>query len=208
MKIGIIGSGQVGGTLTRRLTQLGHDVAVANSRSPESLRELAEETGAEPGTVRSVAEDSEVVILAVPMKAVPELPADAFGSKIVIDATNYYPQRDGIIPDVADRSVTSSRWVADMLPGARVVKAFNTIVAPRLMDLGRPVGDERRVALPVAADDPEAKRVVMDLVNELGFDPVDAGNLDQSWRQQPDTPVFATDYDAEGVRAGLASARP
>src|SRR5690606_8310070 len=150
MKIGIIGSGQVGGTLTRRLTQLGHDVAVANSRSPESLRELAEETGAEPGTVRSVAEDSEVVILAVPMKAVPELPADAFGSKIVIDATNYYPQRDGIIPDVADRSVTSSRWVADMLPGARVVKAFNTIVAPRLMDLGRPVGDERRVALPVA----------------------------------------------------------
>ena len=208
MKIGIIGSGQVGGTLTRRLTQLGHDVAVANSRGPESLRELAEETGAEPGTVRSVAEDSEVVILAVPMKAVPELPADAFGSKIVIDATNYYPQRDGIIPDVADRSVTSSRWVADMLPGARVVKAFNTIVAPRLMDLGRPVGDERRVALPVAADDPEAKRVVMDLVNELGFDPVDAGNLDQSWRQQPDTPVFATDYDAEGVRAGLASARP
>lgn len=208
MKIGVIGSGHEGGTLTRRLTQLGHDVTVANSRGPESLRDLAEETGAVPGTVESAVKDSEVVIVAVPMRAVPQLPADAFRSKIVVDANNYYPQRDGIIPDVADRSVTSSRWVADMLPGARVVKAFNNIVADHLMNLGRPVGDDRRVALPVAADDPEAKRVVMGMVNELGFDPVDAGNLDQSWRQQPDTPVYATDYDAEGVRAGLASARP
>lgn len=208
MKIGIIGSGHIGGTLTRRLTALGHDVTVANSRGPESLEGLAGETGARPGTVRSAAEEANLVIVAVPMAAVPRLPADAFRGKIVVDANNYYPQRDGIIPEVVDRSVTSSRWLAEVLPGATVVKAFNNILAEHLMRDGRPVGDDRRIALPVAADDPEAKRIVMGLVNELGFDPVDAGNLDQSWRQQPDTPVYATDHDAEGVRAGLASARP
>jgi hypothetical protein len=208
MKIGIIGSGNIGGTLTRRLTSLGHDVTVANSRGPESLGDLASETGATPGTVHSAAEGADLVMLAVPMAAVPRLPAADFRGKVVVDADNYYPQRDGVIPEVADKSVTSSRWTAEMLPGATVVKAFNNILAEHLLKNGLPVGDDRRIALPVAADEPEAKRTVMGLVNELGFDPVDAGNLDQSWRQQPDTPVYATDHDAEGVRAGLASARP
>jgi len=208
MRIGIIGSGNIGGTLTRRFTTLGHEVTVANSRGPESLAGLAAETGAHPGTVQAAAEDSDVVVLAVPVRAVRDLPGEVFRGKVVIDASNYYPQRDGLIPDIADRSVTSSRWTAEVLDGATVVKAFNNIVAQHLRDEGRPVGDDRRIALPVAADDPGAKQTVMGLVSELGFDPVDAGTLDQSWRQQPDTPVYATDHDAEGVRAGLASARP
>ncbi|MBO4210130.1 NAD(P)-binding domain-containing protein [Micromonospora echinofusca] len=208
MKVGIIGSGHIGGTLTRRLCALGHDVTVANSRGPESLAGLAAETGATAGTVDQAAAAAELVVVAVPLFAVPDLPAEAFDGRVVVDANNYYVQRDGEIPEVADRSISSSRWVAGHLSGARVVKAFNNIQAQHLLEQGRPAGTGNRIALPVAGDDEQAKRMVMDLVDELGFDPVDAGTLDESWRQQPDTPVYGTDRDAEGVREGLASARP
>ncbi len=208
MKIGIIGSGNVGGTLTRRLTSLGHDVTVANSRGPQSLMELVEETGAAAGTVESATRDADLVVIAVPVSAVPRLPAEAFRGRVVVDASNYYPQKDGKIAEIADKSLSSSRWTALHLREARVVKAFNTIVAQHLADYGRASGDERRIALPVAGDDADAKRTVMTVVDELGFDPVDAGTLDQSWRQQPDSPVYAADSDIDGVRGGLASARP
>ncbi|BCB88225.1 NADPH-dependent F420 reductase [Phytohabitans suffuscus] len=124
-----------------------------------------------------------------------------------VDADNYYPQRDGHIGPLDDGSMTSSRWTAEQLPGARVVKAFNTIQAGHLLAGGLPAGDPARIALPVAADDPDAKLTVMGLVEELGFDPIDAGGLDDSWRQQPGSPVYTTDRDAAGVRDGLASAR-
>jgi predicted dinucleotide-binding enzyme len=208
MKIGIIGSGHIGGTLTRRLRDLGHDVTVANSRGPESLRDLAAETGATPGTVDQAARSEDLVVVAVPLKVVPQLPAAAFEGRVVVDANNYYPQRDGDVPEIADRSVSSSRWTADHLKGARLVKAFNNIQAPHLLEKGRPAGAADRIALPVAADDEAAKRLVMEVVDALGFDPVDAGTLDESWRQQPDTPVYGTDRDAEGVRQGLAEVRP
>lgn len=208
MKIGIIGSGNIGGTLTRRLQAAGHDVTVSNSRGPQTLKALTEETGARAATVEEAARDSELVVLAVPVAAVPSLPADAFRDKVVVDADNYYPERDGDIPEVADNSLTSSRWTAAHLQGARVVKAFNTIYAQHLLEGGRPAGDPDRVALPVAADDMAAKRTVMALVDELGFDPIDAGALDESWRQQPGTPVYGTDHDAAGVRKDLTSARP
>ncbi|MFR9780730.1 NADPH-dependent F420 reductase [Micromonospora sp. MS34] len=208
MKIGIIGSGHVGGTLTRRLSALGHDVTVTNSRGPQSLGDLAAETGATAGTLEDTVQAAELVVVAVPVKAVPDLPAALFDGKLVIDADNYYPQRDGDIPDLVDRSLSSSRWTADHLKGARVVKVFNTIQAAHLMDEGKPAGAPGRIALPVAGDDADAKRVAMELVDELGFDPVDAGTLDESWRQQPDTPVYGTDRDADGVRQGLAEARP
>ncbi|MEE3918868.1 hypothetical protein V2I01_11980 [Micromonospora sp. BRA006-A] len=126
----------------------------------------------------------------------------------MVDANNYYPQRDGDIAELLDRSLSSSRWTADHLKGARVVKVFNNIQAAHLMDEGKPAGTAGRIALPVAGDDADAKRIVMGLVDELGFDPVDAGTLDESWRQQPDTPVYGTDRDADGVREGLAAARP
>lgn len=208
MEIGIIGSGHIGGTLTRRLSSLGHDVAVTNSRGPESLTDLAAETGARAGTLEEVVQGAEVVVVAIPLKAVPELPAPLFDGKLVVDANNYYSQRDGDVAELMDRSLSSSRWTADHLKGARVVKAFNNIQAPHLMDQGRPAGTAGRIALPVAGDDADAKQVVMGLVDELGFDPVDAGTLDESWRQQPDTPVYGTDRDADGVREGLAAARP
>jgi predicted dinucleotide-binding enzyme len=207
MKIGIIGSGHIGGTLTRRFTGLGHDVTVANSRGPETLKELAVETGAAAGTAEEAASSGDVVVIAVPLRAVPDLPAAALRNKIVVDANNYYPQRDGHIAAIAADGETSSRWTAEQLPGARVVKAFNTIYAGHLLDRGVPAGRPDRIALPVAADDAEAKRVVLGLVDELGFDPVDAGTLDESWRQEPGTPVYGTDRDASGVREGIATAQ-
>ncbi|MEU8073409.1 MULTISPECIES: NAD(P)-binding domain-containing protein [unclassified Micromonospora] len=208
MEIGIIGSGHIGGTLTRRLRSLGHDVAVANSRGPQSLTDLAAETGARAVSVEEAVRDAELVVVAIPLKAVPQLPAALFDGKLVVDANNYYPQRDGDIPELLDRSLSSSRWTADHLKGARVVKVFNNIQAAHLMDEGKPAGTAGRIALPVAGDEADAKRIVMGLVDELGFDPVDAGTLDESWRQQPDTPVYGTDRDADGVREGLAAARP
>ncbi|MGI5241305.1 NADPH-dependent F420 reductase [Dactylosporangium sp. CA-139066] len=204
MKIGIIGSGNIGGTLTRRLRELGHDVTVANSRGPGSLAGLAAETGAAAGTAAEAAH-AELVVVAVPLKAVPDLPAADLAGRIVIDADNYYPSRDGRIPEI-DAGTPSTRWTAGRLPGAQLVKVFNNIQADHLLRLGRPPGAERRIALPVAGDDATAKRLVMGLVDELGFDPVDAGGLDDSWRQEPGTPVYVTDRDADGVRDGLAAA--
>jgi predicted dinucleotide-binding enzyme len=204
MKIGIIGSGHIGGTLTRRFRQLGHDVTVANSRGPQSLADLAEQTGATPGTVAEAA-DSEVVVVAVPLRAVPDLAPAGFAGRVVVDANNYYPRRDGRIAPI-DAGTTSSRWVAGQLPGARVVKVFNTIYAAKLAGDGRPAGTPGRIALPVAGDDADAKRLVEGLVDELGFDPVDAGPLDESWRQEPDTPVYGAHGDAAATRKGLAAA--
>jgi 8-hydroxy-5-deazaflavin:NADPH oxidoreductase len=207
MKIGIIGAGHIGGTLTRRLRALGHQVTVANSRGPQTLTDLTAETGAAAGTAAEAAAAGEVVVVSVPLRAVPDLPVDAFGGKIVVDTSNYYPQRDGHIASIDAKRATSSRWVSDLLPGARVVKVFNNIYADHLMGLGRPPGEQDRIALPVASDDAEAKRTVMGLVEELGFDPVDAGGLDDSWRQEPETPVYGADRDMDGVRKGLAAAK-
>ena len=209
MNIGIIGAGNIGGNLTRRFRQLGHKVFVANSRGPESLAPLAAETGATPVSVPEAAQAGEVVIVTIPQKSIPTLPRDLFAgvpeNVVVIDTGNYYPQqRDGRIAGIED-GMTESVWVSQQL-GRPVVKAFNNIYAAHLLKSGQPAGTEGRIALPVAGDDDRAKSVVLKLVDELGFDGVDAGGLDDSWRQQPGTPVYAADFDAEGVRGALASA--
>ncbi len=209
MKIGIIGAGQIGGTLTRRLTAIGHEVSVANSRGPESLSQLARETGAKAVTAKEAARAGEVVIVTIPERRIPELPKDLFAgvpeNVAVVDTGNYYPrQRDGRIAEI-EAGLPESKWVQRQL-GRPVVKAFNNIYAQHLMELGRPAGSANRIALPIAGDNPEAKALVMRLVDELGFDPVDAGSLDESWRQQPATPVYTTDLDAKGVRLALAEA--
>src|SRR5580704_14653102 len=209
MKIGIIGAGEIGGTLTRRLTALGHQVSVANSRGPKSLADLAAETGAKATSVEEAARFGEVVVVTIPEKNIPNLPRDLFAatpdSVVVIDTGNYYPRRrDGKIAEI-EAGATESRWVAQQLERS-VVKAFNNIHAQHLLELGQPKGTPGRIALPVAGDDPAAKAVVLRLIDELGFDGVDAGSLDESWRQQPDTPVYGTNFDAEGVRRGLAEA--
>lgn len=210
MRIGIIGAGNIGGTLTRRFRELGHDVKVANSRGPDTLRELAAETGATPSTVEEAVRDRDVVVVTIPERAVPELPAGLFDAArrdtVVVDTGNYYPRRDGRI-DGIESGIPESRWVSEQL-GRPVVKAFNNIYAKHLLQNGRPAGDPKRIALPVAGDDPAARKVVLDLVDELGFDGVDAGTLDESWRQQPGTPVYTADQHAAGVRRALAEAKP
>ena len=172
----------------------------------QTLTETAKEIGATAGTVEEAITDADLVLLAVPVKAVPALPLDKLAGTILIDANNYYPARDGEIDDIGQRRKTSSRWTAEHAPGAHVVKVFNSIYFQHILDKGRPPGADGRIALPVAADDASAKQTVSALVDAIGFDPVDGGPLDESWRQQPGTPVYGTDLDRAGVEAGLAAA--
>jgi 8-hydroxy-5-deazaflavin:NADPH oxidoreductase len=207
MKIGVIGAGHIGSTLVRRFRALGHDVSVANSRGPETLAPLAKETGAKAVSVIEAARGKDVVVVTIPEKSIPGLPKGLFAAAdraVVIDTGNYYPQRDGRI-DAIESGTTESRWVAQQL-GHPVVKAFNNIYAKHLLERGKPRGSADRIALPVAGDDPAAKKVVLGLLDEMGFDGVDAGGLDESWRQQPGTPVYGTDRDAAGVKRGLGEA--
>lgn len=220
LKIGIIGAGKIGATLTRHFTRLGHDVAVANSRGPETLTGLARETGAKAVAVAEAPRGRDLIVVTIPEGKVPNLPAGLFRNApaelIVVDTGNYYPrQRDGKI-DGIENGLPESRWVEQQL-GHPVIKAFNNINTDYLANGGKPAGTPGRIALPVSGDDAHAKTVVIELVNDMGFDAVDAGGLDESWRQQPGTPVFAApgtplsraaEFDAPGVRRGLAQAAP
>ena len=210
MRIGIIGAGQIGGTLTGRLAQLGHEVFVANSRGPASLAGLAKETGAKAVTVCEAARAGQVVVVTIPEAKIRDLPKNLFegvpSDVVVIDTGNYYPrERDGRIDEI-EAGMLESRWVETQL-GRPVVKAFNTMNYRQLLELGRPAGTPGRLALPVAGDDASAKQVVLQLVNELGFDGVDDGGLDDSWRQQPGTPVYDKNLESAGVRNALAEAQ-
>lgn len=212
MKIGIIGAGNIGGNLTRRLTALGHDVSVANSRGPETLKDLAQETGATPVRAEEAAKGAEVVVVTVPLKAVPDLPAGlldgAAEGVAVIDTNNYYPkQRDGRIDAIEDGGLTESRWVEQHLDHP-VIKAFNGTYAQDILDRPLPAGHPDRMALPVAGDDEAAKAKVRALIDELGFDTVDTGGIDDSWRQQPDTPVYGLRAGVDAVREALGKASP
>jgi predicted dinucleotide-binding enzyme len=211
MKIGIIGAGNIGGNLTRRFTAVGHDVSVANSRGPQTLTALADETGATPVTVEEAARGAEVVVVTIPLKAVPDLPSgfldDAADGVVVIDTGNYYPQqRDGKIAEI-EEGLTESRWTERQI-GHPVVKAFNGTYAQDILDKPQPAGTPGRVALPVSGDDEAAKKVVRDLLDEIGFDTVDNGGQDESWRQQPGTPVYGLAKDTEAVKKALAEASP
>jgi predicted dinucleotide-binding enzyme len=207
MRIGIIGTGSMGGILARHLADLGHPVSIANSRGPESLAVRATVLGATPASVVDAAQGGEIVILAIPTKAVADLPkalfANAPGNTIVLDIGNYHPElRDGRI-DAIDRGLPDSQWVAQQI-GRPVIKAFNNIFARSLFEKGVPRGTAGRIALPVAGDSPDAKAAVSRLVDELGFDAVDGGDLDNSWRQQTGTPAYCRDLDAAALRRALA----
>jgi len=211
MKIGIIGAGNIGTALAHRFRAAGHDVAIANSRGPETLRDLAAETGARAVTAEEAARGRDLVVVTIPEKNIPQLPKDLFSGVpddvVVIDTGNYYPrQRDGRI-DGIENGMTESAWVSQQI-GRPVIKAFNTIYAQHLQDYGKPKGTPGRIALPVAGDDPKAKAVVMQLIDEIGFDPVDDGTLADSWRQQPGSPVYTHDYDVKETKRALAAATP
>lgn len=211
MKIGIIGAGQIGGTLTRRLRELGHDVNVSNSRAPETLADLAQETGATAVWARDAASDADLVIVSIPQKNVPDLADGIVGSRKpgapVIETNNYYPQqRDGEISAIEDGQLESA-WVSEQI-GAPVYKVFNGIWWKHLLEKGLPSGSPNRIALPIAGEDGPGRELVFDLVDRLGFDPVDTGPISESWRQQPGTPVYGKDFDAAGARRALAEATP
>ena len=211
MRIGIIGAGNMGATLASRLTRLGHQVAIANSRGPRTLADVAAQTGAIPALLTQAAGKADVVIVAIPEKSVPELPVGLLSAlpedTIVVDAGNYVPRlRDGHI-DVIDAGLPESQWVQSQL-GHPVVKAFNTIRPASLADLGKPAGAAGRICVPVAGDDPAGKSIVLDLVDQLGFDGLDAGPLAESWRQQPGTPIYTTDLPLDAARRALANATP
>jgi 8-hydroxy-5-deazaflavin:NADPH oxidoreductase len=209
MRIGIIGAGGVGGTLARHLAKLGYEVSIANSRGPESLTALAGEIGATPVSVVDAAKSGEIVVIAIPTKAVADLPQGLFAnvpsSVVVIDTGNYHPElRDGRI-DAVDRGMLDSQWVAQQI-GRPVIKAFNNIFAKSLLEKGVPRGTTGRIALSVAGDSSDAKAAVLRLVDDLGFDPVDGGDLDNSWRQQTGTPAYCRDLGAAALRRALTEA--
>jgi predicted dinucleotide-binding enzyme len=194
MRIGIIGSGHIGSTAARLFTRAGHEVAISNSRGPESLSSLVAELGerARAATVEEAAAFGEVALVAVPLRAYRDLPADRLEGRIVIDACNYYPERDGHIEALDGGRTTSTEMVAAHLPGARVVKAFNTMYYETLGSEGRPDAPrDERLVLFLAGDDEEAKRVVAELIEEAGFAAVDTGALAEGGRrQQPGSPIY------------------
>jgi len=199
----------MGRILAVHLARLGHRVSIANSRGPESLTALAAGIGATPVSAADAARSGDLVFLAIPTKAVADLPRGLFAnvaeSVAVIDIGNYHPElRDGRI-DAIDRGMLDSQWVAQQI-GRPVIKAFNNIFARSLLEKGVPRGAAGRIALPVAGDASDAKAAVLRLVDELGFDPVDAGDLEGSWRQQPGTPAYCRDLEAVALRRALAEA--
>jgi predicted dinucleotide-binding enzyme len=211
MKIGIIGAGNIGQVLATRLVERGHEVSIGNSRGPQTLGDVARETGATPAELREVVQGAAVVVVTIPEKKVLNLPSSLFGDMpektVIVDTGNYYPrQRDGRIEEI-EAGMPESAWVSQRI-GRPVIKAFNNIYADHLRRLGKPAGTPGRIALPVSGDQPDAKAVVMQLVDEMGFDAVDNGAIGESWRQQPATPVYTKDLDAVALRAALQQAEP
>jgi len=205
MNIGIIGAGHIGSALAERLTGLGHVVHIANSRGPDTLKDVAQKTGAQPVTAEEAARHGDILVVTIPLKNIPDLPnnlfADVAADVPIIDTSNYYPLlRDGHIPELETGDLTESEWVQRHL-GRKVVKVFNNIYADHIRTKGLPQGTAGRIALPVASDDAQAKQKVMALVEELGFDAVDDGSLHESWRQQPGTPAYGADLPADQLRA-------
>ena len=209
MHIGIIGAGHIGSALAQHLTQLQHTVAIANSRGPETLGELARQTGATAVQGTDAPHGAEILVITIPLKDVPNLPRDLLrnlpADAIVIDTCNYYPSaRDGQIAEI-DNGLPESVWVQQHI-GHPVIKLFNNIYAPSLVQDGKPKGAPHRIALPVAGDDATAKARLMALLDQMGFDGLDAGSLQQSWRQEPGTPAYCTDLDLATLPAALAAA--
>ncbi|MDF2846908.1 MAG: oxidoreductase [Oerskovia sp.] len=199
--LGIIGSGAIGAGIARLAVAAGHEVIIANSRGPESLAELVDELGgrARAGEVAEAGRLGEIVVLAVPLSAYAALPVDALDGKVVLSTGNYYPFRDGRIEDLDSGAMTTAEYEQSLLPGVLIVKAFNNIVAHHIPLLARPTEAPDRSGLAVAGDDAVARRAVSELVGTLGFEPVDAGSLAESWRFEPEsgayTKIYAADLD-------------
>ena len=196
MNIGIIGAGEMGRCLASKFIKLGHTVSIANSRGPASLKDLAENIGAKAAPVEEITKNKKVIVVSIPQKSIPDLPKSIFRDLlkdvVVIDTGNYYPNlRDGALPALIQSGI-DSLWVQEQL-GIPIVKVFNSILATSIEGLGRPKDAKDRIAIAVSGDDIGGKEVVFKLVDELGFDPFDVGNIRQSWQQQPGSPIYCRD---------------
>ncbi|MET0449168.1 MAG: NAD(P)-binding domain-containing protein [Aeromicrobium sp.] len=211
--VGIIGSGQIGGTIARLAVDAGHRVVISNSRDPETLADLAAELGpqASAATSEEAAAAGDIVVVAVPVSAFPGLPAARLAGKIVVDTCNYGPERDGHIPELDSGTLTSSELLRQHVPDAVVVKAFNTIFHEHLLSLARPARAADRSYLPIAGDSSPAKAVVAAFIASIGYGVVDAGLLADGWRQGTSTPAWGTPYgpysDERGEQAGEEAIR-
>nr|WP_262417120.1 NAD(P)-binding domain-containing protein [Pseudomonas sp. SH10-3B] len=207
MKIGIIGAGNIGATLARKLAACGHEVKLANSKSPHTLENLANKIGVHAVTKEDAVSDVEAVILSIPFAKYPDLRQTLSRIPervVIIDTSNYYPERDGAIKEVDDGK-PESVWVSEQI-GHPVVKAWNAVLAATLADHGQPVGSSSRIALPVAGGDINAQRIAQDLVEDTGFTALAAGGLEDSWRQQPGTPAYCTELKLPALKSALCAA--
>ncbi len=206
--IGLIGAGHIGSQIARLAVKNGYNVVLSNSRGPETLSALVSELGpkARAATVVDAATAGDIVVVTIPLKNYRSVPVEPLAGKIVIDTNNYYPQRDGHIPELDNESTTTSELLQAHLPKSKVVKAFNHIYAAELTTHGQPAGTKNRRALVIAGDDPGAKATVTQLLDKFGFDTVDAGPLKEGWRIQRDTPGYGPRRNAEELRRDLAAA--
>ncbi|WEK71433.1 MAG: NAD(P)-binding domain-containing protein [Candidatus Chryseobacterium colombiense] len=207
MKIGIIGTGAIGGTIAKKMSQAGHEVKIANSGDPQKLKARANELGTVPSDINNIAKDVDVLILSVPTTVVPELSGDLFSGNddlVIVDTTNYYPFRDGEIEELKNGKVESV-WVSEKI-GRPVIKAFNNLLAETLINGGKEQGEENRIAMAISGDDEQSKKSISSLANDAGYDVVDAGSLSESWRHQPGTPAYCTELDVKDLSNALLDA--
>jgi len=207
--IGLIGAGHIGSQVARLAVAHGYHVVIGNSRGPETLAALVDELGpkARAATAVDAAKAGDLVVVTVPLKNYRQVPVEPLAGKIVIDTNNYYPQRDGQIPELDNESTTTAELLQAHLPMSKVVKAFNHIYAAQLTTDGRPAGSKGRRALVIAGDDQDAKATVTHLLDQFGFDTVDAGPLKEGWRIQRDTPGYGPRRTAEELRRDLSAAK-
>jgi predicted dinucleotide-binding enzyme len=208
--IGLIGSGNIGGTLAHLAVDAGHDVVLSNSRGPDTLADPVKRLGAHAraATPEEAASAGDLVVVTIPLGAYPQVPVEPLSGKVVIDTMNYYPRRDGTIAELEDESTTTSELLQGHLPGSHVVKAFNNIWYVHLATLARPTGDPERSVLPIAGDDEQAKRSVAQLLDSLGYDAYDVGPLAEGWRYQRDTAAYTKPYGAPDTTPPDWPARP
>ena len=217
--VGLIGSGNIGSTVARLAIAAGYNVVLSNSRGPDTLRDLVAELGPQARAAASgeAAAAGDIVVVTVPVKAYPGMPAVALAGKTIIDTGNYYPQRDGQVPELEAKSLTDSEFLLRYAPDASIVKGFNNIFFKHLLNLSRPAGATDRSYLPIAGDNGASKSAVAGFLDSIGYGVIDAGPLAEGWRQQPGTPVYGTPYgsfddekgtpaDAGVIRAALAAA--
>jgi 8-hydroxy-5-deazaflavin:NADPH oxidoreductase len=207
--IGIIGAGHIGSQIARAAIAAGYDVVISNSRGPQTLEGLVAELGprARAATSEDAAAAGDFAVVTIPLKAYRDVPVGPLAGKVVIDTDNYYPGRDGVIPELEDESTTVSELLQAHLPASKVVKGFNHIPFGDITTDGTPAGTDNRRAIGIAGDDTDAKNLVTRLYDEIGFDTVDAGSLAEGWRLQRDTPAYGIRRNARELRVDLVAAR-